>query len=191
LVLNEIYQSGYFIDLTYSDIQGGWPGEGNIDADPLFVGGGDYHLAAGSPCINTGTGAGAPADDLDGDPRPQGVGYDMGADEYVGLTLDLTLNQSSFTTGQTLIAYAHITNGGAPTYINIQIWVDFPDGQRKILRNANYQLAAGWEKTVEVFRYTFKGNEPSGTYKIGSQIKDASTGISLATDTAPFIFTPR
>jgi len=23
--------------ITYSDVQGGWPGEGNIDADPLFV----------------------------------------------------------------------------------------------------------------------------------------------------------
>jgi hypothetical protein len=25
------------VNATYSDIQGGWPGEGNIDADPLFV----------------------------------------------------------------------------------------------------------------------------------------------------------
>ena len=28
--------------LTYSDIQGGWPGEGNIDADPLFVASGHW-----------------------------------------------------------------------------------------------------------------------------------------------------
>ncbi len=25
------------IDITYSDVQGGWPGEGNIDADPCFA----------------------------------------------------------------------------------------------------------------------------------------------------------
>ncbi len=30
--------------VTYSDIQGGWAGEGNLDADPLFVALGDYHL---------------------------------------------------------------------------------------------------------------------------------------------------
>ncbi len=50
--------------VTYSDIKGGYPGIGNIDADPLLVPGplGDYylsHIAAGqaenSPCINAGS----------------------------------------------------------------------------------------------------------------------------------------
>ncbi|MBN2129706.1 MAG: right-handed parallel beta-helix repeat-containing protein [Sedimentisphaerales bacterium] len=31
--------------VTYSDIQGGWPGEGNIDADPLFVANGFWQPA--------------------------------------------------------------------------------------------------------------------------------------------------
>ncbi len=30
--------------VTYSDVQGGWTGEGNLDVDPLFVAPGDYHL---------------------------------------------------------------------------------------------------------------------------------------------------
>jgi hypothetical protein len=47
------------------------------------VGNGDYHLTADSPCIDTGTSEGAPSDDIDGDTRPQGQGYDMGADEFV------------------------------------------------------------------------------------------------------------
>ncbi len=51
--------------VTYSDIQGGWCGDGNIDADPLFAVGslGDYYLShkqAGqdddSPCIDGGNG---------------------------------------------------------------------------------------------------------------------------------------
>jgi hypothetical protein len=71
------------ITAEYSDIQGGYAGEGNIDADPLFVGGGDYHLTAASPCIDAGTSQGAPATDRDTVSRPQGSGYDMGAYEYL------------------------------------------------------------------------------------------------------------
>ena len=45
------------IDITYSDIQGGWEGEGNIDEDPCFEMGplGDYYLSFDSPCIDTGS----------------------------------------------------------------------------------------------------------------------------------------
>jgi len=42
----------------------------------------DYRLQAGSPCIDAGTAVGAPATDIDGTPRPQGAGIDMGAYEY-------------------------------------------------------------------------------------------------------------
>ncbi|MHC4533346.1 MAG: right-handed parallel beta-helix repeat-containing protein [Planctomycetota bacterium] len=54
--------------VTYSDVQGGWPGTGNIDADPLFADG-DLRLSAASPCINAGSNAALPPDtaDLDGD----------------------------------------------------------------------------------------------------------------------------
>ncbi len=68
------------LEIYYSDVQGGFSGMGNIDADPLL--GNDYHLKAGSPCIDTGTvEMGAPNTDIDGASRPQGSGYDMGADE--------------------------------------------------------------------------------------------------------------
>ena len=50
----EIYVYSGSPVVTYSDVQGGRPGTGNIDEDPLFVGGGDYHLASGSPCIDAG-----------------------------------------------------------------------------------------------------------------------------------------
>jgi len=80
---NQIYSSSLSLYITYSDIQGGWSGEGNINADPLFVNpeAGDFHLQAGSPCIDAGrSGQDIPAYDLDGkqrDSRP-----DMGAYEY-------------------------------------------------------------------------------------------------------------
>ena len=70
--------------ITFFNIAGGWEGEGNIDADPLFVDpeNGDFHLTVDSPCIDAGTLEGAPEFDFEGDPRPQGDGVDMGADEY-------------------------------------------------------------------------------------------------------------
>jgi hypothetical protein len=47
-----------------------FPGSsGNISAAPGFVGAGDYHLGAGSPCVNAGTPVGAPKLDFDGKPR--------------------------------------------------------------------------------------------------------------------------
>jgi hypothetical protein len=55
---------------TYSDIQGGWPGRGNIDAAALFVGAGDYHLQSGSPAIDVMPAGMAPATDIEGTCAP-------------------------------------------------------------------------------------------------------------------------
>jgi hypothetical protein len=77
--------------VTYSDVQGGYPGEGNIDADPLFVdqGTGDFHLGACSPGIDAGDNLAPdlPEYDFEGDDRildGNGDGTataDMGVDE--------------------------------------------------------------------------------------------------------------
>jgi hypothetical protein len=44
---------------------------GNISADPMFLGANDFHLAAGSACVNAGTPAGAPRADYDGKARDE------------------------------------------------------------------------------------------------------------------------
>ena len=67
--------------VTYCDVEGGWSGEGNIDLNPLFFGGGSYHLRAVSACVDAGTDAGVYTD-FDGQDRPWGAGFDMGADEF-------------------------------------------------------------------------------------------------------------
>ncbi|NLH48116.1 MAG: DUF1565 domain-containing protein [Myxococcales bacterium] len=60
---------------------------GNISVDPLLAGANDVHLQTGSPCIDQGVDPSSWYDgdaihfDLDGDPRPQGAGWDIGADE--------------------------------------------------------------------------------------------------------------
>ncbi|HNW15440.1 MAG TPA: choice-of-anchor Q domain-containing protein, partial [bacterium] len=72
-------------NVTYSLFQGGYSGTGNINADPLFVdrAANDYHLGAGSECIDkAGTAAENPVIDLDGKTRPDGSGFDMGCYEF-------------------------------------------------------------------------------------------------------------
>ncbi len=79
-------------DISFSCIQGGYNGFGNISDDPLFrdSANGDYRLQPLSPCIDT-AGTSGPSDDLNGNPRPvdiAGLGrevtdtYDMGAYEF-------------------------------------------------------------------------------------------------------------
>ncbi|MCE3229585.1 MAG: repeat containing protein [Bacteroidetes bacterium] len=41
------------VTVNYNDIQGGYPGPGNINMDPLF-GGNNYYLTSASPCIDAG-----------------------------------------------------------------------------------------------------------------------------------------
>jgi len=76
--------TGDDVTVVYSDVQGGYPGDGNIDEDPLFVDAenGDFRLRPCSPCVEAGTLEGAPEVDMDGIVRPQGQGVDMGAYEF-------------------------------------------------------------------------------------------------------------
>ena len=86
---------------TYSNIQGGWEGEGNINADPLFMDAGndDLHLQWGSPCIDSGD------PDLDGDgytwetdnddQDPNGTRMDMGAFYFSQFISDFTVDLTS------------------------------------------------------------------------------------------------
>ncbi|MCD4848002.1 MAG: T9SS type A sorting domain-containing protein [Candidatus Aegiribacteria sp.] len=49
---NDIYDSPI---IQYSDVEGGWPGTGNIDEDPCYFSGPpDYYLSPSSPCVDAG-----------------------------------------------------------------------------------------------------------------------------------------
>jgi hypothetical protein len=83
VVLSSLGSLSPVINVSYSDIKGGFSGMANINSDPLFAGSGTYSLQLISPCVNAGTLNGAPANDLNGVVRPQPVGTnpDMGAYE--------------------------------------------------------------------------------------------------------------
>jgi len=90
----QVYYPGGDLSVSYSDVQGGFAGTGNLDADPCFAdpSNGDYHLKsqagrwdplgeqwrqddATSPCID----AGVPTDPIGLEPFPNGGRVNLGA----------------------------------------------------------------------------------------------------------------
>lgn len=69
--------------VAYSNIQGGYPGNNNMDTDPMFADTDDLHLLAGSPCVDAGDNSvvDPTAVDVDGGPRIQHCRVDIGAYE--------------------------------------------------------------------------------------------------------------
>jgi hypothetical protein len=112
--------------VSYSYVQGSWPGEGNIDADPLFVDADndDYHLLPTSPCIDAGDPnyeAEPYETDLDGRSRVIGVRIDMGAYEsdYIEVAMRFTpqaLNLGS--KGKWLKAHFVLPEGFSPNDVD-------------------------------------------------------------------------
>jgi hypothetical protein len=78
-------ESQFTIDHNLFYGSGGTYGTNLIVGDPKFVNssGADFHLLAGSPAIDAGLSLNAPNNDFDGNVRPQGLGYDIGAYEFV------------------------------------------------------------------------------------------------------------
>lgn len=68
------------IAISHSAVRG-FPGAGNVSADPLFAGPGDFHVQPGSPLVDAGAPVPAGDLDLDGIARPRGAAADIGAYE--------------------------------------------------------------------------------------------------------------
>lgn len=121
---SQIVNNGGAPTVTYSIIEGGYTGTGNLASDPLFVTpiaytaapttAGDYHIQAGSPAINAGSNAALPLDttdvnennntgetlpqDFDSNSRIQTFVVDIGADEIdacLGFTSPFTVAASN------------------------------------------------------------------------------------------------
>jgi len=74
--------------VTYSVVEGGWPGVGNGTNDPLLTAA--YRPRSVSPCIDAGSASNAPPQDIDGEDRWDDRDHsnvvsivDIGADEFV------------------------------------------------------------------------------------------------------------
>ena len=164
----EIFNTDYtstlafaFCDITDCGGSGvGWDGTlgtdggGNIAADPKFTSpvsassapttSGDYHLTAGSPCIDSADGPASPATDKEGNPRHDDPGMpnvgigppwaDMGAYEFQGTTCHLSVQSTppaglsiGSSTGQSgTTNYSSIAGQGAS--VNLQAPAIDPTG---------------------------------------------------------------
>ncbi len=106
-----VIQCEYYSEpaVTYSNIQGGYAGAGNIDLDPGFVNAsaGDFHLKSGSPCIDKGINSAKSIQQKDKDGANRIVDgngdgtatVDMGAYEYQGTGTGVRLASFKATPG--------------------------------------------------------------------------------------------
>ena len=116
-----IYLNSSSLAINYSCIEGTlYPGMGNISTDPLFVSAeaGDVHLRSTSPCIDTATSEGAPSTDIEGNPRPYGAGYDMGAYEWHAPLSTYTTKVGSAANWQ----WTTVTSGGTVQSGSAESW---------------------------------------------------------------------
>jgi hypothetical protein len=101
---------------TYSDVDGGYSGDGNINVDPEFVTApgpgandlGDLQLQAGSPCIDAGNVNAVPPDvgsDLAGNNRTVAGTVDMGAYEHSAPSLDFTQQPTNSVAGAAIPSF--------------------------------------------------------------------------------------
>jgi len=153
--------------VTYSDVQYGYTGTGNINADPLFVNPapGGYHLLWGSPCIDSG------------DPNPiyndpDGTRADMGAWHYdqsmpVRVLLIPYNAPILIPAGGGSFQYALQATNIASTTVSVLIWCDvtLPSGTiyGPVLQPVVIALAAG-ETLSRMRTQNVPSGAPAGLY---------------------------
>jgi hypothetical protein len=156
------FSSGGDPVITYSDIQGGYPGEGNIDEDPMFVlpEQQDYRLLWGSPCIDTGH-----PDSLDAD----GTRSDMGAhyfNQNDHLTLYITPDKLRTRPGQQFgVTYTAINRWDSPESFWVLSQVLLPGGSAlNVLGPDRYTLPANHTAQVHI-THPVPNAAPTGVYR--------------------------
>lgn len=167
--------------VSYSCVQGGFPGTGNISTNPNFdnasISG--LELRADSPCIDTGTSVGASTDDILGVSRPQGAGVDMGAYEH----------ESATEAGPTAAFSASPRSGPVPLRVSftdqsnpgtgtISTWAwDFDNNgvTDSTQKNPSHQYAAAGSYTVTLTVTTAAGSD--------SETKSGYISVSKGTPT--------
>jgi hypothetical protein len=171
-------------------------GLNDMSSDPMFVDKtlANYHLLTDSPCIDMGTAQDAPTDDIDGNLRPQGAGYDMGADEVVNAqnllpVVELSMNKAFFVTGEKIVVYLDITAPDIPIKADLYITLQFPDGRSYYYPNWSIfpkAILRSWtisDLSKKLFTRTFRGTEIAGKYTWSVYLVQPKTDILIVPPT--------
>lgn len=174
---------GTIADFTYMCNPDGYPGEGNITDDPLFVnptaGAGpdydglaaDWSLLDSSPCVNTGTpdttGLNLLETDILGNPRVFGIRIDMGAIEnqmVVGLPKNPLVNASLQIRPNPFGQSFKVVSPGGQKISSISLY------------NQNGKLLGKLEKLPfdQLMVYDL-ANQPAGLYLMVTQFENGQT----------------
>ncbi|KPA13575.1 PKD domain protein [Candidatus Magnetomorum sp. HK-1] len=147
-----ILQNDATVTVEYSNIEGGYPGIGNIQSDPLFIDldHNNFHILPDSPCLNAGTNINAATIDIDYQTRPMDEYIDIGADEARKNTKPTVNFSSNQTTG---FAPLNVQFTNLSTSYDITEWHwDFGDGETSMESNPThtYTNSGYYSVTLEV-----------------------------------------
>jgi len=144
---DQIINGGSTRNVSYSLVEGGYTGVGNLGSDPLFIDAlnNNFHIQDYSPGIGSGTTTDAPIADIEGNPRPNPTGSnpDMGAyeNELATPVHNSLINVSTTGTDDGSVGLE------SATFATIQAAIDYSVSGDTIIVSAgtytgNYQIGA-------------------------------------------------
>lgn len=158
----------------------------NVYGDPAFASPAawDYHLTTASAAVDEGVNAGVTTD-IDGDARPVGTGYDIGADEHRRVAVQLAPDHSSTTTPGTVVSYTHTLTNTGNVSDTFELTYSSSQGWGQVAPPALVLLTPGATQTVRV-TVTVPLGAISGTVEttvITATSQAAPDASAVATDT--------
>lgn len=173
--------SGAIPTITYSNIRGGYAGEGNIDANPQFTNRyyHDYTLSDNSPCLQAGE-HNSLTNDLANNPRPLPIGTnpDMGAyesDHCMSDSLEMSIDLVPPSCHDSKDGKATLSiNGGCEPYTFSHY--DHHSGTWEILN-----ITPGTYSDLEPFTSILKVEDAAGQTDIDTVIMTAPLAIKVRT----------
>jgi hypothetical protein len=179
IIVKLYYSNTPTLNIAYSDIEGGqadiirdsavifnWL-EGNIDEDPLFVGGDpfDYHLQSESPCIDAGTAL----FEFEGDTI-----VNLLPEEYFGLAPDMGafgIDPVDFIQDETFTPSQFKLNQNYPNPFNSRTTISYQIPKASLVNLSIYNISG---QLVEVLE---NGRKPANSYKVRWDAGGYASGI--------------
>jgi parallel beta-helix repeat protein len=174
-----ILQNNATVTVEYSDIEGGYPGTGNIQSDPLFIGAdqNNFHLLPASPCLNAATNVNAATIDIDYQERPMNDHIDIGADEAFKNTKPVANLSTNIIDGIEPLEIMFENLSTSQEGIIINIW-NFGDSITSTTLNPTYSYTQQGIFTVSLTVYEEDGDTDTKSLTISVQDSNPTAKFS-------------